>query len=145
MKPFGVGSTGRFCYFRQKLDFWCNDVKYYLGCKRPCSRPRRIEAEPRLNIRCISDASDGSVIRSQHTRVCVVIRGRDVQNLISRRYLDFFVPKSGFSGCYVLLRGGFKHKKISGRVQVTIFVRIRKCTQRILKLKIMGRKAFYYT
>ena len=29
--------------------------------------------------------------------------------------------------------------------QVTIFVRIRKCTQRILKLKIMGRKAFYYT
>ena len=95
------------------LDFYTNSI----GCKRPCSRPRRIEAEPRLNIRCISDASDGSVIRSQHTRVCVVIRGRDVQNLISRRYLDFFVPKSGFSGCYVLLRGGFKHKKISGRVQ----------------------------
>ena len=101
------------------LDFYTNSI----GCKRPCSRPRRIEAEPRLNIRCISDASDGSVIRSQHTRVCVVIRGRDVQNLISRRYLDFFVPKSGFSGCYVLLRGGFKHKKISGRVQVTILSR----------------------
>lgn len=98
------------------LDFYTNSI----GCKRPCSRPRRIEAEPRLNIRCISDANDGSVIRSQHTRVSVVIRGRDVQNLISRRYLDFFVPKSGFSGCYVLLRGGFKHKKISGKVQITI-------------------------
>ena len=28
------------------LDFYTNSI----GCKRPCSRPRRIEAEPRLNI-----------------------------------------------------------------------------------------------
>lgn len=94
------------------LDFYTNSI----GCKRPCSRLRRIEAEPRLNIRCISNASDDRVVRSQHAIVCVVVRGRNIQNFISNRYLDFFVPKSSRSSCYALLRDGFKHKKISGRV-----------------------------
>ena len=94
------------------LDFYTNSI----GCKLPCSRLRRIEAEPRLNIRCISNASDDRVVRSQHAIVCVVVRGRNIQNYISNRYLDFFVPKSSRSSCYALLRDSFKHKKISGRV-----------------------------
>ncbi len=88
------------------LDFYTDSI----GCKRPCSRPRRIEAEPRLNIRCISDASDGSVIKSAYKSLRCYTWQRRTKPYI-QKVSRFFVPKSGFSGCYVLLRGGFKHKK----------------------------------